>query len=150
MDRTDPVRPEIAALAGQAARALASLQRQTEPAGTVGLRPVEPPDETVIRIPVAAMRLLVEILSHMANGRVVTVVPQHAELTTHQAARFLSVSRPHLITLLDAGKIRFRKVGSHRRIKMGDLVEYQKREEEEAERLFEELAAEAQKLKLGY
>lgn len=150
MDTTDQVSAETASLAAQAARALAPLQRHDEPAATVSIKPLELPDTPAVRIPVAALNLLVEILSQMANGHAVTVVPQHAELTTHQAAKILNVSRPHLISLLDAGKIKFRRVGSHRRIRMDDLVRYQKEEEQAAEKVLEGLAAEAQKLKLGY
>lgn len=116
----------------------------------MSIRSSELPEAPAIVIPVGALNLLVEILSQMANGRAVTVVPQHAELTTHQAAKLLNVSRPYLISLLNAGKLRFRKVGAHRRIRMADLVEYQKLEEQESERVLGELAAEAQKLNLGY
>lgn len=150
MDTTDNVTAEVATIAAQAARALAPLQREGKKAGTVSIRSTELPEAAAILIPVGALNLLVEILSQMANGRAVTIVPQHAELTTHQAAKLLNVSRPYLISLLNAGKLRFRRVGAHRRIRMADLVEYQKLEELESERVLEELAAEAQKLNLGY
>ena len=46
------------------------------------------------------------------------------ELTTHQAADILNVSRPFLIKLLENGKISFHKVGIHRKIYMKDLMDY--------------------------
>lgn len=150
MDKTDQISAEIATVAAHAARALAPLQQKATAAGTVSIRPSELPEAPAIAIPIGALNLLVDILSQMANGRTVTIMPHHAELTTHQAAKLLNVSRPFLIKLLEAGKLKFRKVNKHRRIRMTDLLKYQKREEQESERVLEELAAEAQKLNLGY
>jgi excisionase family DNA binding protein len=47
-----------------------------------------------------------------------------AELTTSQAAAVLGVSRPTVVRLIDAGKLRARRVGSHRRLALSDVIAY--------------------------
>lgn len=44
----------------------------------------------------------------------------------------------------------FHLVGTHRRIKLGDLLDYKARFEVEQDALLAELTAESQKLALGY
>ena len=51
-----------------------------------------------VKIPTAAYRLLIDILSEMAQGNAVSLIPVHAELTTQEAADILNVSRPFQIT----------------------------------------------------
>jgi excisionase family DNA binding protein len=104
------------------------------------------PAAETLEIPLAALKLLGIILSEMARGNAVTLTPVHAELTTHQAAAFLNVSRPYLIKQLEAGKLPYRKVGTHRRIALRDLLEYKEQSARERDEALEELARLTQEL----
>ncbi len=112
----------------------------------------EPGDEpgATIELPAAAVALLRQILAELANGNAVTVAPVHSELTTQQAADILNVSRPFLVGLLDSNRIPFRRVGNRRRIRLRDVLAYQRREEIHRQELLDELTAEAEDLGLDY
>jgi len=95
-------------------------------------------------IPRAAFKLLMDILTAMGEGRAVSIIPHHAELTTKQAADILNVSRPFLVKLLEQAEIPFHMVGTHRRIKYEDLIAYKKNIDAKRLKTLEELSAEAQ------
>jgi excisionase family DNA binding protein len=108
-------------VASQSYSALASVIEQ--------LRSEEPEieiEETSdkIKIPLSALRLLGDILKAMGEGKMISIVPIATEITTQAAAEFLGCSRPHLVKLLEEGKIDFTKVGKHRRIKFEDVMKY--------------------------
>lgn len=103
-----------------------------------------------ITLPVSALHMLVDILNNMAQGNAVTMVPVNAELTTQQAADFLNVSRPHLVKLLEDGKLPFRLVGTHRRVPFKELLAYQQIANEKSRKAADELTRQAQELGLGY
>ncbi|MFA7566667.1 MAG: helix-turn-helix domain-containing protein [Alkalispirochaeta sp.] len=103
-----------------------------------------------IELPEVAVRLLVDILTNMAEGNAVTLIPVHVELTTKQAADILGVSRPFLIRLLEEGKIPFRKVGTHRRVYFKDVQVYKIQIAKERQSVLTQLVEEAQALDVGY
>ena len=134
-----------AALARTSSRLLAACIGQSP---TARLRVIDGQD--AIEVPVAALRMLVDILANMAEGNAISLVPIHAELTTQQAADFLGVSRPHLVGLVDKGEIPHHKVGTHRRIFFRDLLAYRKERMGQSKAALEALAEQAQKLGMGY
>lgn len=103
-----------------------------------------------IAIPTKALHLLALILDNMAQGKAVSLVPTDSELSTQQAADLLKVSRPHVVKLVEAGVIPFKKTGTHRRILLGDLLAYQARQRQTQREALAFLSEQAQALQLGY
>lgn len=101
-------------------------------------------------LPPAIVDFLFKTLVHIADGNAVTLVPIHAELTTQEAANLLNISRPYLIQLLEKGKIKFHKIGRHRRILFADILKYQGNIKAKSRKARDELTKEAQDLDLGY
>lgn len=83
-----------------------------------------------IKIPLSALKLLGEILKAMSQGKPFSLVPIATEVTTQKAAEIIGCSRPHLVKLLEEGKIEYTKVGKHRRIKFEDVMNYKKKMKE--------------------
>lgn len=107
-------------------------------------------DDTDLVLPRQALALLRDLLTEMAQGNAVTIMPTHAELTTQEAANMLNVSRPHLVKLLEQGSIPFAKVGTHRRIRLKDLLDYKRARMDESEQALQALADQAQDMDMGY
>lgn len=101
-------------------------------------------------LPAPAVRLLTDMMAYLAAGRMVQVMPEDAELTTQEAADMLNVSRPHLVKLIQEGRLRHHKAGTHRRVLLRDLLEYRRKRQDEANAAMDELAAQAQELGMGY
>lgn len=142
-----PTAQEIA-LAKEGSRELSMVM--TTPEETQEISVCLGHSEQKVHLPASAVQLLMDILVNISQGNAVQIVPVLAELTTQQAADILLVSRPHLVKLLDEGKIEHRKVGSHRRIRYNDLLKFKAQEERARKSILDELAAEAQAHDMGY
>ncbi|HEY0844921.1 MAG TPA: excisionase family DNA-binding protein [Noviherbaspirillum sp.] len=133
-----------AGLAKETSRVLASRLKK---GATMKLRIVDgDAGQTTVKLPAPAVGLLLRILEEMARGNAVTIIPVHAELTTQEAADMLNISRPSLIQLLDEGKIEYRRVGTHRRVRFEAVMKYKRRMDEQRRAALRELAAYDQEL----
>ena len=139
---------ETTRAAGEAIRAFSTALKTRRPTLVEVVTQGEEPARATV--PVEAFELLMNVLAHLANGHAVTVMPVKAELTTQQAADLLNVSRPFLIKLLDDGQIPFRRVGTHRRVRLQDVVTFKSLDDARRKSAADALAAEAQELGLGY
>lgn len=92
-----------------------------------------------IRIPLKALNLLVRILKETSEGKPVSIYPLSTELTTQAAADLLGCSRPHLVKLLEEGKINFTKTGRHRRVKYEDVIKHKEKMKAEQKKLLKEI-----------
>ncbi|MHC5717683.1 MAG: helix-turn-helix domain-containing protein [Nostoc sp.] len=140
---------EDATLAKTSSQTLASYIQNNDTYRTIKVVQDNTTSETVT-IPAEAFRLLVDILAQMAKGNAITLMPVHAELTTQEAADILNVSRPYLVGLLESGEMPYRKVGTRRRVRYQDLIDYKNRIDALRMQTLEELAAQAQELNMGY
>lgn len=95
-------------------------------------------------LPGPAADALIEALAAVADGRHVMVVPVDRDLTTGQAADLLGVSRQYLVRLLDDEAIPSYLVGSHRRVRLGDLMRFKTQRDEKRRAALREMVREAE------
>lgn len=107
-------------------------------------------DMPAIAVPPRVLRLFADLLGRMSLRQPVSLVPHKYELSTQEAAALMNVSRPFVVKELEAGRIPFRKVGTHRRILFEDLMAYQEQSRQTREQALADLAREAQELNMGY
>lgn len=128
--------PETVRAARRAGEALAQVET---PAG--GILCVRAEDGRLVEIPVpeAVVAAIGEVLATLGRGNAVRVLSDSEEVTTNEAAKLLRVSRPHLVTLLESGAMPFRRVGTHRRIRLADVLAYKRGEDRERRAALDEL-----------
>ena len=128
-------------------RELAVIEQALARDGAAGTRLVDAHGDTV-DVPAELVGALHAIVRHLQAGHGVAVASLQSELTTVEAADLLNVSRPHLIKLLDGGALPFRMVGTHRRLRLVDVLGYRDRQEAVAREALVGLTRQAEDLGL--
>jgi excisionase family DNA binding protein len=121
----------------EATRLLKALRRTKNP------RLALPSGERA-ELPDPAANVLLEALAAVADGRDVKLVAADRDLTTGQAADLLGISRQYLVRLLDNGVIASYLVGTHRRIRLDDLLQFKSRRDEQRRAALREMVCEAE------
>lgn len=123
---------------------LTELEARREVARLVG------PDGREIPLPASAFHALQRVVDAMSRGASIALVPQGKELSTKQAAELLHVSRPFLVRNLLGKEIPFEMVGSHRRVRIEDVLAYRERRRRQRRKLLDDITAMAQDVEGGY
>ncbi len=103
-----------------------------------------------VSLPPQALKLIGQMMRLMSAREPFSIVPASHEFSTVEAANFLNVSRPFVIKEMEAGRLRFRKVGTHRRVLFEDLQAYADKMRQRRESALDDLADDARELGLDY
>jgi excisionase family DNA binding protein len=106
------------------------------------------PSGEEIELPNSLAEVLRVAAQYLANDDAISIAPISKVLTTQQAADLLNVSRPYLIELLERGDLPFYKVGTHRRIRLSDLLAYRQLRDEHRRAGLRRLTQKSQRLGL--
>ncbi|MEN3343501.1 MAG: hypothetical protein V7635_77 [Arthrobacter sp.] len=79
-------------------------------------------DGTVHRLPAQARDAVVDLLGRFSRGEAVTVSSVAEMLTTSQAAELAGISHTYLRNMTDRGEIPVEYRGTHRRIRLADIM----------------------------
>lgn len=108
------------------------------------------PDGREIPLPASAFHALQRVVDAMSRGTSIALVPHGKELSTKLAAELLHVSRPFLVRNLLGREIPFEMVGSHRRVRIEDVLAYRERRRRQRRKLLDDITATAQDVEGGY
>lgn len=132
----------------QVTQALGAIMKRKGQVLTFQLGGIDQP----FKVPKSAVLIFFEMLEKMAEGSTIAVLlsESNAELSTQQAAEIVGSSRPHIVSLLERGEMPFKKVGTHRRIQLKDVLVYQQKMKKVRAEKLDALASQAQDLNMGY
>ena len=96
-------------------------------------------DGTKILLPQPLVEVLAIAAHGMERNQAVTLVLNSTSLTTKEAADIIGCSRQQVVDLIDERKLKGTKVGTHRRVKLSDLLTFIEKEDEERDKAMSEL-----------
>jgi excisionase family DNA binding protein len=106
-------------------------------------------EKVIAEMPASLLRAMQSLLTALAEAGVAFVFKPEDEVSPERAAELLGVSRPIVYQRMDSGKLPFRQVGAHRRIRAADVAEL-KQFEERRRSFAAALAADTEDLEYNY
>jgi len=103
-----------------------------------------------LAVPRPILEVLKTVADQMGKGRAISVVPTKMLVTTQQAAHLFGVSRQHVVNLITEKELPHEMVGTYRRIRMEDLIQYKRRRESTRDEALRRLGEQAERLELKY
>ena len=91
-------------------------------------------------VPTPLYGLMRGLLDNLKRGEAVSILPHDALLTTQQAAQILNISRPYLYRLIEEKAVPVVMVGTHRRLRIHDVVELRDERRQSRRRALEQLS----------
>ncbi len=91
------------------------------------------PDGTWVPLPAPLIKMLSTAAVAMVRKESVTMIVRSSWITTQEAADLMGYSRQVIVDLIKKRKLKASKLGSHRRIRLSDLLEYMNKEDKEEE-----------------
>jgi excisionase family DNA binding protein len=101
-----------------------------------------------LEIPESLFDVIHQAVKILRTGAAVSIVPYDTVLTSQQAADYLGVSRPYLISILDNEGVEYSYVGTHRRISLNEIEKYRVRRDAERRNILDSMTREAYEMGL--
>ena len=79
-------------------------------------------EKVLAEMPVSLLAAMKNILAALAESGEALIIKSDAEVSPEKAAEILGISRPLVYQRMDSGKLPFRQVGTHRRIRAADVA----------------------------
>lgn len=92
-------------------------------------------------LPSEILDLLSFVMKVWKQGLGVTVTVQSQLVTTQEAANLIGCSRQHVVSLMKSGALAGRKIGTHRRIKLEDVLRFIQDEDRRRDSAMDEMVS---------
>ncbi len=99
-----------------------------------------------LSLPEELRDLLLRGVHELRRGNRVSLLSFGRLLTTQQAAELLGMSRPYLIRLLERDEVPYEMVGTHRRLRLDDVLAYRRERSSRRRESLRELSRDADDL----
>ena len=78
--------------------------------------------EQALTLPASLLPALTALLQRLAGPEPLTILAEETEISPEDAATILGISRPLVRRRMDVGLLPFRRVGSHHRLRLADVL----------------------------